>query len=295
MNVSSITKATSKVAQRGLLQLRKYAPDILIATGIVGVVAGGVLAAKATLKLEDVVDEAQEQIQEAKDRYENQDGVETEEERDRAVRKAYFHGTIAIVKLYGPSVALGTAGLVAIVSSHAILKTRNAGLLAAYNALAATYSAYRARVVEAYGEDKDRDFHLGLKNEKIVNEETGKTEKIKLAGDPNEYSQYARIFDESNPNWTKQADQNLFFLRANQNYLNDILLARGHVFLNEMYDALGFERTQAGAVVGWLVDREGDNFVDFGIYEVRNSNFVNGYERSIIIDPNVNGVIFDKI
>ncbi len=61
---------------------------------------------------------------------------------------------------------------------------------------------------------------------------------------------------------------------------------------------LGVERSGAGAVVGWVVSKTGDNFVDFGIFNGDNSEaraFVNGREGSILLDFNVDGVIYDKI
>ena len=91
------------------------------------------------------------------------------------------------------------------------------------------------------------------------------------------------------------------FLRAQQQYANDKLIAQGHLFLNEVYDMLGLPRTKAGAIVGWVYDDNnavGDNFVDFGIYDVHREtarDFVNGYERSILLDFNVDGVIYDLI
>ena len=60
---------------------------------------------------------------------------------------------------------------------------------------------------------------------------------------------------------------------------------------------LGIDRTKAGNIVGWVYDEEhpvGDNFVDFGIYVLDNEkarDFVNGRERSILLDFNVDGDI----
>jgi hypothetical protein len=59
--------------------------------------------------------------------------------------------------------------------------------------------------------------------------------------------------------------------------------------------------TKAGHEVGWVYDEKnpvGDNFVDFGIYDLYNERaraFVNGYERTILLDFNVDGVISDLI
>jgi hypothetical protein len=88
---------------------------------------------------------------------------------------------------------------------------------------------------------------------------------------------------------------NRLFVTCQQNYLNHVLQVRGHVFLNEAYDALGLERSTAGAVVGWVMGDNGDNYIDFGIFEAQNARFVNGSERSILLDFNVDGVIYDKI
>jgi hypothetical protein len=86
------------------------------------------------------------------------------------------------------------------------------------------------------------------------------------------------------------------FIRSQQNYANDLLNARGHVFLNEVYDMLGIERTSAGAVVGW-VRGNGDNEIDFGVLNDLHSGqrFINGDERSVLLDFNVDGVVYDLI
>ena len=113
-------------------------------------------------------------------------------------------------------------------------------------------------------------------------------------------SQYARYFDECNPNWTKDPEQNRYFITCVQNMLNDRLRSVGHVFLNEAYEALGFKHSSAGAVVGWVYDpADGkDNYIDFNIFDEESFSkreFVNGYERSILLDFNVDGVIYDLI
>jgi hypothetical protein len=60
---------------------------------------------------------------------------------------------------------------------------------------------------------------------------------------------------------------------------------------------LDIPRTQAGAVVCW-VRGQGDDFIDFGIFDGNDDatrRFVNGCERSILLDFNVDGVIYDMI
>jgi hypothetical protein len=60
---------------------------------------------------------------------------------------------------------------------------------------------------------------------------------------------------------------------------------------------LGFDHTSAGQVVGWKVNH-GDSFVDFGLFDGDNlatRNFVNGHEKSILLDFNVDGVVYNLI
>ena len=115
--------------------------------------------------------------------------------------------------------------------------------------------------------------------------------------DPNTLGDFAVIFDESNVNWSKTPDANKMFLINQQRYLNDKLKAKGRLFVNDVNEALGFPLTAAGQVAGWVYDEEhpiGDNCIDFGLFDLDNPravDFVNGYERSIIIDYNCDGNI----
>lgn len=114
-------------------------------------------------------------------------------------------------------------------------------------------------------------------------------------------SPYARFFDESCLGWTKNSEYNLMYLTTQQKYCNDLLRNKGHLFLNEVYDILDMPRTSAGQVVGWIYDKEhpvGDNFVDFGLYDVTDESkvkFVNGYTSTVLLDFNVDGNILDLL
>lgn len=288
-NIGDILAPVTRGFATAKFQTVKFSPEILTTVGVTGVITSGVLAARATLRLEDVLDSGRRRLADAIDLA---DGGHVP---PSTVNTARLASALDIVKLYGPSVSLGLASLVCIISAQGILKKRNAALAAAYTTLEGAYKSYRDRVKEEIGEDKERDIYLNLKDEKVKNAETGKEETITTMGDPSDVGPYVRLFDEANPNWTKQADQNLFFLRAQQNYFNDLLRARGHIFLNEVLDGLGMDRSPAGAISGWRISDVGDNFVDFGIYTAENRHFVEGQERSIWLDFNVDGVIYNKI
>ena len=109
-------------------------------------------------------------------------------------------------------------------------------------------------------------------------------------------SPYARFFDSSCPEWSKDPEMNKLFLKQTENYMNDKLRAQGYLFLNEVYDQLGMARSKVGQVVGWIDNPEnpaGDNHVDFDIYSDRNQDFINGIETDALLDFNVDGCILD--
>lgn len=313
--IQAVKSALSKKAGRTGLILKKKSPELLMATGLLGFAGTVVLACKATLKAEEVIAEAEEKIDKIKYVHENtievsdgEGGTKVAEYTEADYRKdmgiVYIQTSGKFLKLYGPAITMGILSIFCILSSQNIMKKRNVALTAAYKAIEQGFSEYRSRVVEEYGEDVDRDFKNGIRRETVTvteEDENGKKKKVKKVVetvDPNGHSIYARFFDESNPNWTKTPEYNLLFLKNQQNWANDKLHAQGHLFLNEVYDMLDMDRSQAGAVVGWVVSQDGDNFVDFGIYDMEREAsraFVNGYERSILLDFNVDGVIYDLI
>jgi hypothetical protein len=256
---------------------------------------GAFLAVKATLKFETVSDAAAIRVAQVKELA----GVEhydTENEYQRALAKAYMHNALEFTKLYGPAISLFLTGAGAVLAAHGIMRQRNAAIVAAYNAIEKSFSAYRKRVIEDLGEEKDRDYRFGITETSEIDENGKKHAAVVI--DPTKASRYARVFDETNEQWQDEPGFNQFFLTQTQAHMNDRLSHFGHVFLNEVYDALGFERTQEGSVVGWILSEEGDNYIDFNMYDLSNQakrNFINGYENSIWLDFNVDGIIFDKI
>lgn len=287
------------VARHGLLA-QKASPQVLFVAGVVGMVGSTVLACRATVKAEKVIDEAKTRLDVVKAVSSNEEFSEeySEKDRSRDVSLVYFQTGVRMVRLYAPAVIVGGLSIAALTSSHNILTTRNAALTAAYTALDQGFKQYRARVVEKYGAEQDRDFRYGIEEVEVVNPETNRKKKVKRLG-PDEPSVYARFFDESAGNWNRNPDYNRAFLDGQQNWANDLLWARGHVFLNEVYDMLGLERSKAGAVVGWLKTEDGstDNYISFGVFNESQParDFVNGYEGSILLDFNVDGIIYDKL
>lgn len=307
MDKTKFMNTLTRSFHKANFKLKKHSPEILIVSGVIGAVASAVMACKATTKLSSVLNESKHEINVVHDYVENEGYSEdyTEEDSKKDLAILYVQAGLKVAKLYAPSVILGVLSITSILASNNILRKRNIALAAAYATIDKGFKEYRGRVVERFGEELDKELKYNIKAKKVeetVVDKNGKektVEKTVNVADPNLYSEYARFFDDGCNGWTKDSEYNLFFLKQQQAWANDILKERGHLFLNEVYDMLGIPRTKAGQVVGWLYDEKnpvGDNFVDFGIYDYNRPkcrDFVNGYERTILLDFNVDGNIWD--
>lgn len=303
--MNSVSRCLSKVSW----SLKKHSPEILIAAGVVGTVISAVMACKATTKVSEILYKTKEDIDAIHDCMADESLAENyaQEDGKKDLVIVYAQTSAKLIKLYAPALALGVLSLGSILASNNIMRKRNVALAAAYATIDTGFKEYRGRVVEKFGEEIDRELKYNIKAKQITEtvidengEEKNITKTINVAG-PNEYSDYARFFDEGSVYWEKNSEYNLMFLRAEQNFANDRLRSRGYMFLNEIYDRLGLPITKAGQAVGWVYNPEnliGDNCVDFGIYDTHREkarDFVNGYERVILLDFNVDGNILDLI
>ena len=305
--MNSVSRSLHKVG----FKFKKHSPEILIVTGVVGIIASTVMACKATTKVNDIVDETKETIDTIHDSVgkglHTSDGEEyTQEVANKDLAIVYVQTGLKFVKLYGPSVALGIASIGCIVGSNHILRKRNVALAAALTAMETSFKEYRGRLIDRFGKDLDRELRFGIKakevEEKTVDEngkETTVTKTVEVV-DPNAiHSIYSVVFCEGNSGWTRNAELNKVFLIQQQNYANDKLKLNGILTLNEVYDMIGAPRTAYGQIAGWVYTEDssiGDNFVDFGIFDVNNEkacDFVNGYEKSIVLDFNCIGNILE--
>ena len=269
---AGINRAVNKVA----FKMKKHAPEILVIAGVGGTIVTTVMACKATTKIDEVLAENKEQIAKTKN-YVEETGFS-----DKYTEKDYQ-----------------------ILAGHNVLKKRNVALAAAYEVVNKNFKDYRGRVIDRFGNELDRELRYNIRKEEVektvIDEKTGKERTVKEIteiADIDPSSEYAKFFDESCPGWTKDPEYNLMFLRNQQQYANDLLESRGYLFLNEVYEMLGIQRTRQGQVIGWIYDKNVIDKVNFGIYNIANPanrRFVNGYERSILLDFNVDGDILNAI
>ena len=312
MAFENIIAKASQVASRTKLLASKYSPEILLGVGIVTGVAAAVVACRETSNLDGIVKEGSKKLDICKEeRVKVINGTSTL--KREYTEKMYnqdkilitFQTGVNVVKNYAPAIALGALSIASILYSHKILAGRNLALVAAYNIVQKNFEDYRSNVRAKYGEDVDNELRYGVTAETVKNKKTGEKETHKIVSADainklSDYSDYSRIFDEMNPNWSDNPEINKYFLRQAEAWCNNKLKAQGHLFLNEVYDQLGYDHTSAGSVVGWVLGN-GDDYVDFGLFDVTDktkeakSAFVNGAEKSVIVDFNVDGVIYDKI
>ena len=309
MSKAEIMNKMSRNLHKFGFKFKKHSPEILAVAGVVGIVASGIMACKASTKLSGVIEETKEQLDQVHD-YVEKNGFSdkyTEEDSKKDTAIIYTQTAVKLVKLYGPAIILGTLSITAMLTSNKILRKRNIALAAAYTTVDKAFKDYRGRVIERFGEELDRELKYNLKTkeiEEVVTDENGEETTVKKtvkAMNPNDISEYARFFDESCSSWNKSQFHNQMFLKQQQNYANDLLKAQGYLFLNDVYKMLGMDVAPYGQVVGWIYDEKnpvGDNFVDFGLYDLNDEAkrlFINGQERVILLDFNVDGNILDLI
>lgn len=300
--VNDLTRAFHKVG----FQLKKHSPEILIGVGITGAVVSTVLACKATTKVNAILEKTKESVDIIHDGIENGeiDGVEcTPEDGKKALAIVYTKAGLEFAKLYAPAIAVGALSITSILAAHNILNKRVVASAAAYAIVDKNFKDYRGRVVDRFGEALDRELRYNIKpqevEEVVVDDEGNETvvKKTVQTASINEESDYARFFDEYCTGWDKNPEFNLLFLKNQQRFANEKLKAQGYLFLNDVYESLGIPKSQAGQSVGWIYDINDpccSNYVDFGIYDLHDEQkrlFVNGHERSILLDFNVDGNI----
>lgn len=271
---------------------------------------GAPKAAKARKEFRELENERKE-IKEIIEYHEDPDYIAELEEDGYTDRKQYFDNRKWLVKEYAKAYA-PAAGMAALsfgtnMACFKEQKARYLGAVAVAEATSIAYNAYRERVKEEVGEEiEDRIYHgiKKVKKEEEYTDEKGKTktreveEEVKTVRNPNNISQYARFFDESHPEWDHSPEINLLYLRACQERANIQLRRDGYIFLNDVYRIIrGIEPSEEGQYVGWLLGN-GDNVVDFGLYDDTRPgtrDFVNGYNNSILLDFNVDGIIVHKL
>lgn len=297
---TQITKALSGLVTKTGFALKKHSPEILVVSGIVGLIGSAVWACVNTRKLDNVQAQHQHNIDALE--HDVEEGEIDEEDAKKEAAKIYAMTGLRIARLYVPPVTLAVLSAVSILASYGILRKRNVALAAAVSSLTQTFQEYRNRVIERFGDDVDRDLRFNTHTETIeekVTDENGKTRTVKKkinVVDPDfNGSEFAVIFGDKSREYNKNLEVSLAFLHLQEKIANNMLITHGHLFWNEILDNLDLPRTVAGQVCGWIYDptdtrHDGDNYISFNTRVLKRKT-ENGYEDIIVVDPNVDGDI----
>lgn len=293
------------------LNAKHYSPEILLFLGIGSGVAAGVIACLKTREANDILVEAKEKIDNIHKRKEEPLGPEDvycEEDEKRELINVYSSTAFKLAKTYAVPVGLGVFSIASILTSHGLVRKEAMCYAAAFSASNMEFKRYRKGVAEKYGEKADREIFYGINKEKRTVkkvDENGNEHEEEMEVNISDrmcgnYSSYARPFDETNDYWLPDSTYNLDFLRRAEVTLNSKLMRDGYVYLNDAYELLGFPKTLAGQVIGWVYDKSddpiGDNAICFNIYDMNDESkreFLQGREKAIWVDFNVDGNIWE--
>ena len=312
--LKTITDSAKGAAKSGILIVRAHAPEAMIGGGIVGFGITVYEACKATAKAHDILEEKETIIQSMNETRATHEDY-TLDKYDRDLRAITRKTRGRLIKAYAPMATTGVASIVLILGGYKILNGRYVGAVAAYKASEALFERYRGNVVDAFGEETDWRMLNGVQEsemsealkERETNDEIEADNKGKRIGrkkTTNRYQEiHSRIFDPHSERWKRYWNgiMLLDYLKGKESELTDKLRINGHLFVNEVNDALGFKRTKEGQVVGWIFRKDKDNKVSLGISEMpeeevrRILSTTRNDDLYVWINMNPDGVIYDLI
>lgn len=287
-----VSKSITRFGSRQVLKMKKNSPAIMVVGGVVGLGATAVVAAKATRKIDPILESH------AKQRLDIDMISTSDREHQKEIVKLYTDTTLKLGKLYAPTLIVGTISAASVLSGHKILQGRHLATMAAYTGLMDQYQSYRARVSETLGSERERDIYNGAVGKWEEDPDHKGEYKMKSQFDDQPANYLRPFFDESNKNWTRDPTANYLFLKGVQAHANRKLLVNGFVFLSDVYEDLGMERVKESIVTGWVLNGDGDDYIDFGFMTDQSPEatlFRNGVERSVRLNFNIDGVIWDLI
>ena len=239
--------------------LSKNSPIILTVGGVVGLGATAVLSYKAAKKVEVIVDdvEARRLIEEECAALE---ALETRT-TDQNLKLAEFHVTGVPVDRYEVArrlagavalpVATGLGSIILIALSYQIQNNRIVNLAAALATATAEKVFYDAKFKAQYGEEEYNNFHTPVVKENVTFMENGEEKVIETDVRKNLPSINGEWFDKSSEYASDDHDYNMQFIRSKEANLQHRMFRKGFLLQNEVLEALGFERTRQGALLGW--------------------------------------------
>lgn len=213
--------------------LRKHSPAIFTGIGIVGLGATAYLAYKSRDKVEVVVEE-----------------IERKRDLDIPINKMEVAKDMAEA-IYQP-VVVGAASVVCILMAQKIQNNRIKTLVGALAVEQARNVYFEKKYRKQHGDEAYTKFVTPTEEiEHIEIDKKGK-EKVTVAQTKKEIDKsIGQWYSDSSEYVSDDHSYNIASIDAVNDRLQTLLFQRGSLLLNEVRDALGFERIRSGALLGW--------------------------------------------
>ena len=299
--LNNVSEAATRLGHKAAFKLKKISPELLLIGGVACVVGGTIMACKATKKANDILDESREEIEAIQDMTEDEQAVIKNPRKEIAKVRVETIGKL--IRIYGPSVAVGCAGIAMIFSSHGIRRKRNGALLASYNALDAAFKSYRQRVLEEEdGKERDHRYLTGRAKdyEQLTDSEMSEMEFVdrinqaaaNMVDDYNWYSPYSCRFDANTSMlFSMYPFSNLNIIRKAETIASSRMMEKGYICLNEVLHELGMDPVPWGQLVGRIWDPD-----DSDLFEIIATEDVpDAPGGSITLEFLCDGLIWDKL
>lgn len=244
----------------------KHSPLILTVAGITGLGATAVFSYKAAKKVEVIV----EDIEDARDaeqlindkllKLENTDPLDASYP-ELAGEIKYFQeqypplDRMEVAKRLTAALALpvatGILSISAIALSYKIQNNRIVGLATALATSTAEQAFFKAKYRQEHGEEEANRFYAPTEVKERVITQDGKESTVIEDIRKELPSVHGVWYDKSTEYARDDHAYNMQYIRSTAESLNLKLFATGWLRMNEVFDALGLERTRAGELLGW--------------------------------------------
>lgn len=256
-------KVLQDLADSSVVYFKKHSATILTCIGTVGVVVTSVMTAKATVKAMELINEAEC------------------EKKEELTKKEIV---LLVGPSYLPSILVGVSTIICIFGANVLNKRNQAALVSAYSLVSNSFTEYKNKLKELYGEETHNNIIDAIAVEKakdihISSECLCSSCSLEVEDNDGEpklfYEQFSRRYFESTIEKVLMAEYHL-----NRNYV-----LRGCAVLNEFYDFLGLEQTDYGDILGWAPVDEGMYWLDFNHRKVVMDDGLECYIVEMMLEP----------
>lgn len=300
MKITEIAKGVFNAAKR-------KSPEILLSAGVVGIVVTVVTACRATLKVNEVLDEHKETMEKIRNYPESEKYSEADRKKDTTI--TYIQTGFKLAKLYALSVGCGALTVTAFLAGHNIMRKRNVALSAAYTAVSKAFNEYRERVKKKFGDEVEKDILLGIEEveveEKVVDEKgKEKTQKTKKKVPNGKGNGFVKYITKANPYYSSNKSYFENWANLLQRHLNDKLKAHQiggfcTLYLNDVWSDMALGEEVEAIDEGWIYDLRnpfGDNYVQLNCEAVDLPNENTGeFEPAYAVWFNTDGNITEEL